>query len=145
MINPRSTVFFALSLIVIGLLLFIQENKSQVERHEIGNTSVNVVKINTQEHPEVFRYLGVGCILLGLVLAAMNLNIRGHDNEKIEIKFTKREKEIVDAVKRGLTNKEIAQEMNLSLSTIKSHTNNIYKKVGINSRAKLIDYLKSKY
>jgi len=145
MINPRSTVFFALSLIVIGLLLFIQENKSQVERHEIGNTSVNVVKINTQENPEVFRYLGVGCILLGLVLAAMNLNIRGHDNEEIEIKFTKREKEIVDAVKRGLTNKEIALEMNLSLSTIKSHTNNIYKKVGINSRAKLIDYLKSKY
>jgi len=142
MINPRYTLFFALCLIVFGLLLLSQQHKSQVEQLEIGNTSVNVVKINTQEDPPIKRYVGYGCIALGLFLGAMNLKIREHSSENIKIEFTRKEEEIIDAVKRGLTNKQIAQDMNLSLSTIKSHTNNIYKKVGINSRAELIDYLK---
>jgi len=51
--------------------------------------------------------------------------------------LTPQEQKIAEAIKSGKTNKEIAAELFISLSTVKTHINNIYKKLGIGSRAEL--------
>jgi len=51
-----------------------------------------------------------------------------------------REREILTAVAKGKTNKEIADEFNLSIHTIISHRKNISHKLGINSIAGLTIY-----
>ncbi len=51
---------------------------------------------------------------------------------------TGREKEIIDFVCRGYTNREIASSLSLSEHTIKAHLNRIFRKFNASSRSKLI-------
>lgn len=51
--------------------------------------------------------------------------------------LTRREAEIVSDVRRGLRNKEIARRLGISEKTVKSHLNNIFRKLGIESRMAL--------
>jgi len=51
---------------------------------------------------------------------------------------TDREKEIIDYVCQGFTNKEIATRLTLSEHTIKAHLNRIFRKFNASSRSKLI-------
>lgn len=68
----------------------------------------------------------------------------GHPNEEKKrllckkYRITKREKEIVDGICAGKTNQQIADELFISLQTVKDHTHRIYSKIGINSRMKLV-------
>jgi LuxR family transcriptional regulator, positive regulator of biofilm formation len=51
---------------------------------------------------------------------------------------TDREKEIIEFVCRGYTNREIASALSLSEHTIKAHLNRIFRKFSTSSRSKLI-------
>lgn len=53
-------------------------------------------------------------------------------------RLTSREQEILQMLSRGLSNKEIANEMDLALSTVKAHVANLFKKYGVNSRLNLL-------
>lgn len=48
--------------------------------------------------------------------------------------LSERELEVLDLVARGLTNKEIAQHLYISVTTVKWHTSNIYGKLGVANR-----------
>jgi DNA-binding CsgD family transcriptional regulator len=52
--------------------------------------------------------------------------------------ITGREKEIIEYVCQGYTNKEIASKLILSEHTVKAHLNRIFKKFNATSRSKLI-------
>lgn len=51
--------------------------------------------------------------------------------------LTKQEKKIVELILQDKTNKEIASEIFVSLSTVKTHINNLYKKLNLQSREDL--------
>ena len=51
-----------------------------------------------------------------------------------------REMEVLSCVVRGMSNKEIAIELGVGLSTVKSHVNNIFSKLNISSRKEAMDY-----
>jgi DNA-binding NarL/FixJ family response regulator len=63
-------------------------------------------------------------------------NPRGTEN-LIE-KLTPRETQALQAIEEGLTNKEVAIRLNISLETVKTHIKNIYQKLEVNSRHALI-------
>lgn len=52
--------------------------------------------------------------------------------------LTPRESQIVLAIEEGLTNKEVAIRMDISLETVKYHIKNIYEKLQVNNRHALI-------
>ena len=54
---------------------------------------------------------------------------------------TKRERQIVEKICLGKTNKQIADELFISLQTVKDHTHRIYSKIGINSRLQLVQLM----
>jgi DNA-binding CsgD family transcriptional regulator len=56
--------------------------------------------------------------------------------EKHEI--SKREKEVIHQICKGLSNQEIADKLFISLQTVKDHTHRIYGKIDCTSRAQLI-------
>lgn len=54
------------------------------------------------------------------------------------MELTKREKEVVDLVTRGYSNKEIGQLLSITDKGVKFHLTNIFKKENVKSRAQLI-------
>lgn len=51
--------------------------------------------------------------------------------------FSRRETEILNLVREGLDNREIAEKLFLSVHTVKTHLQNIYKKAGVKNRTSL--------
>ena len=54
--------------------------------------------------------------------------------------LSERELEITSLVSKGLTSKEIASQLNLSLHTIETHRKNILKKLNLKKTTALVDY-----
>jgi len=54
--------------------------------------------------------------------------------------LSKREVEVISLVKNGFSSEEIAQKLNLSFETVRSHRKNIYLKLGINKLSDLIQF-----
>jgi LuxR family maltose regulon positive regulatory protein len=52
--------------------------------------------------------------------------------------LSQRELEVFDCLTEGLSNREIAQRLTISLTTVKTHTRNIYRKLDVNSRAQAV-------
>lgn len=53
------------------------------------------------------------------------------------VKMTRREREIIDLIAEGMSNKEIAQQLHLATYTIKSHVHNILEKLALHSRLQI--------
>ncbi len=61
------------------------------------------------------------------------------DCEAISIEaLTSRERDVFGLVAQGLSNQEIAQQLSLSLSTVKSHVSNILSKLEVDNRAAVV-------
>ncbi len=57
--------------------------------------------------------------------------------QNMKDQLTKQEQKILELILQDKTNKEVASEIFVSLSTVKTHINNLYKKLGIQSRDEL--------
>jgi DNA-binding CsgD family transcriptional regulator len=55
-----------------------------------------------------------------------------------EYGITQREREVMELIVRGKSNREIEEELFVSFSTVKNHAYNLYRKLGVKSRAQLI-------
>ena len=73
-------------------------------------------------------------ILLGTTKNADNIQA-AYQN-----RLSAREKEVLQGIESGKKNKDIADELFVDISTIKSHINNIYKKTGLSNRKELRFY-----
>jgi DNA-binding NarL/FixJ family response regulator len=54
------------------------------------------------------------------------------------VSFTPREQVILKLAAKGLTNKDIASELNLSVRTVKAHLVDIFSKIGVGSRTEAV-------
>ena len=59
------------------------------------------------------------------------------DQVAYEYQLTPREKEIMLLIAEGLSNKEIAERINVAEGTVKVHASNIYKKLNISRRSQV--------
>ena len=84
-----------------------------------------------------------------LIKAFMNMRSRGHEklqrptksmSDNADNTLSAREIEVLVLVTKGLINKEIAEKLNISLTTVISHRKNITEKLGIKSVSGLAIY-----
>lgn len=54
--------------------------------------------------------------------------------------LTTREAEVLTLIARGLTNKQIAEQLFVNESTVKTHINHLFAKVGVQDRAQAVTY-----
>ncbi len=85
---------------------------------------------------------GIAPAFTGRLLAAFSAPetaapSRERDGDVIE-PLSERETEVLQLIADGLSNREIAQKLFLSLSTIKVHTYNLYGKLGVHSRTQAV-------
>lgn len=52
--------------------------------------------------------------------------------------LTVKEKEVLSLLAKGFSNDEISKELNITIGTVKSHLNNLFGKMEVNSRSKVV-------
>ncbi len=94
------------------------------------------------EGEEILRAVymtGLGYSLLHPRVADRLLAGRGHDREPYPLEMlTPREREILQLMVDGLSNREIAQKLFLSEKTVKTHVSNIFAKLQVRDRSQAI-------
>lgn len=91
--------------------------------------------------PGFIQGLGLGLLLL-FIGWLFNRNKQGTDSTKnvstnpiVDVQLTSKEREILALIKEGHTNKEIATNLFVEVSTVKTHINKIYSKIGVSNRS----------
>ncbi len=57
--------------------------------------------------------------------------------------LTPREADVLELLQEGLSNKQIAQQLSIGIETVRTHTRNIYSKLGISTRRDLARFTRS--
>jgi DNA-binding NarL/FixJ family response regulator len=58
------------------------------------------------------------------------------------IQFTNRERDVVDLIAEGLSNKEIAESLHIATYTVKSHVHNILEKLTLSTRLQIAAFVR---
>jgi DNA-binding NarL/FixJ family response regulator len=61
-------------------------------------------------------------------------------NPFASVKMTRREREVVELIAEGLSNKEISQRLHLATDTVKSHVHNILEKLSLRTRLEIASF-----
>lgn len=92
-----------------------------------------------QSYEWVYRILiSLVSLTIGIFAYHFTIKLRNH-NEALLKNLTIQERRILTLINNGKSNKEIAQEFNIGLSTVKSHVNNIYSKLNVKSRKEIVN------
>lgn len=130
------------------------------EIRENENTKLLPIIMTTaiSEEQKIVKGLKMGAddyivkpFVLSTLLARIEAVIRRstwnkNDSNQIDIKkvksvnheITPKESVVLELLTKGLNNKEIADELNITEVTVKTHLRNIYKKFNVNSRTQLV-------
>lgn len=89
---------------------------------------------------------GLICILIVVIIilsVRKKKNVLAKETKQLYDTFsnlTSKEKEILKLLYEGKTNKEIARDLFVELSTVKTHINSIYKQINVTNRKEAIQY-----
>jgi NarL family two-component system response regulator LiaR len=90
---------------------------------------------------QAIRIVYQGQLILPPQLALKLINKPDPEGE-LKADLTDREREVMSAVKRGMSNKEIAEQLNISINTVRSHIRNLLRKLDLTNRTQLAIYAK---
>jgi DNA-binding NarL/FixJ family response regulator len=65
---------------------------------------------------------------------------RGKRGAKAAVRMTARERQVVESIAEGLSNKEIADRLHVATHTVKSHVHNILEKLALHTRLEVAAY-----
>jgi DNA-binding NarL/FixJ family response regulator len=56
------------------------------------------------------------------------------------VRMTRREREVIELIGDGMSNKEIAQRLHIAADTVKSHVRNVMEKLALHTRLQIAVY-----
>lgn len=66
--------------------------------------------------------------------------VRARERVLEEVRMTRRERDVIELISEGLSNKEIAQRLNIAAHTVKSHVRNVMEKLALHTRLQIAAY-----
>jgi len=81
---------------------------------------------------------GQGLIVLPKAMTERLLHEPAASAEELSEVLTARERQVLDLLGRGLSNKLIGRELHISEHTVKFHISSLYSKLGVNNRAEAV-------
>lgn len=121
------------------LVLTVHEGASWVREALAAGASGYVTKASVaRDLRQAVRDVGAGRLFVTPSLGALLIGdaIEGPDGGQL----TEREHEVLVLLARGFTNKEAAERLFVSVRTIEGHRANVFRKLGIGTRAELVQY-----
>ncbi len=136
---------------LVGLLAISRTDKlSDGQKEQVRDLLARYDAHNVYGKPHIFQeyrttnywklYLAGGVLLVAALSLYGYLFYKRRAILKIWRELSQREMDIVGLILSGKSNKEVALALNIELSTVKTHVNNIYAKLGVNNRKDLDRY-----
>jgi DNA-binding NarL/FixJ family response regulator len=72
----------------------------------------------------------------------LGADARGREEVLEDVRMTRREREVIELIGEGLSNKEIAQRLNIATHTVKSHVRNVMEKLALHTRLQIAAYVR---
>ena len=102
------------------------------------NADRYMLSVSTEDNGFNWHYYLYGVLaisgILNLLLLYRIWKRKKSNTKDLKAKLSKQEQVVLEHLLEDKTNKDIAESLFLSVSTVKSHTNNIYKKLNVQSR-----------
>ena len=122
---------------VIALTSFLDDDKL-FPAVRAGAAGYLLKDVEPQELVRAIRAVHAGEALLHPAVAARLMEeVAGSGGHDASDPLTPREREVVDLIARGLSNKRIAVELRISQKTVKAHVSNILTKLDLNDRTQV--------
>ena len=123
---------------VAVVILSSYSDPEQIEAARVGGARGYVVKtVEPVDLPTVLRTALCGDSFQ--VWGAHVEHVGAHEGDETA-SLSERESAVLDAVARGLSNREIGRQLWISEQTVKFHLRNVYRKLGISSRTEAARY-----
>ena len=111
---------------------------------------IDLSKNETQEQLDYFKrftYVLAGiCTFLSIFLILLFFKFRRmkrYNFREVQVNFTSQEERVAELIVENKSNKEIANELFISLNTVKTHIRNLYAKLEVSNRQEFIDTYKN--
>ena len=128
-------IVFTFALIIIAIILLFRLSAYSLIS---GNLSAEIVLATV-----AVVFLIVGLYINRRVQKKSGDNIKDIDKGKIEeLGISNREYEVLEQIAQGLSNKEIADKLYVSESTVKTHVSNLFVKLDVQRRTQAIQIAK---
>ncbi|KPA94514.1 helix-turn-helix transcriptional regulator [Pseudomonas asplenii] len=155
-LQPRNCLSSGLAVVPIGLAMTRQPRRDnqryadflrrhgivdvvEILAHRAGHPQAAISLLRTADlgpfDPEQLARLQALQSLLQLAVA----NLQPCEDPLLDL--TPRERQIAHLLRQGASNKQLAQELEVSLATIKTHLINLFRKTGASSRTELVVHL----
>jgi DNA-binding NarL/FixJ family response regulator len=129
----------------------LPEQTDVVEIVRAGASGFILKSASVQEYVDTIRAVARGEKVLPAVLTASlfsQIVDAAFENNQPDlesaIQLTEREKEVVDLIAEGLSNKEIAMRLHVATHTVKSHVHNILEKLALRSRLQIAAFARGR-
>ena len=133
------------NLVIIDPSLLGFQNKEFVTQLGKEHPGITLIALATSclDHAMLTPYGGIIELhdTRSKIIGKMNEFVKGdNDRKNDDVELSKRETDVLIAVAKGMMNKEIADQMNISIHTVITHRKNITRKTGIKSVSGLTVY-----
>ncbi len=128
------------TIIIADPMILSKEDIDLLKSQSVCN--LRIIALQSSQVPSYVSKLYDGVVSIYDNEEAISSLIKSYASpeERNHKELTQREKEIVVGIVKGLSNKEIAQEMSVSVNTVMTHRRNIAAKLQIHSPAGLTIY-----
>lgn len=123
------------------VVLLKELKESNIDRTEYLFLENKLAFLTTEVAENKYATSKIIIALLGILVAGLLFfvfRLRNKGNEIVLSDLSKQENNIQSLILQGKSNKEIANELFISLSTVKTHITNIYGKLQVSNRRELV-------
>jgi DNA-binding NarL/FixJ family response regulator len=123
------------------VITIFEENEKVFDSLKAGATGYIVKSASPEEYISAIRSLLQGGSPLSPVIARKLVNVFSEkQKQKIpDYELTSREREIVELLAAGLMYKQVAEKLNISIDTVRTHIRHTYDKLQVRSRTQALN------
>ncbi len=121
-----------------------------VEFVKAGGSGFILKNAPSQDWIETIKSVAVGAKVLppgltqSLFTQIIEMALKNKDGIPADsVRFTNREREVINLITAGLSNKEIAESLHISTYTVKSHVHNVLEKLELSSRLQIAAHIRN--
>jgi DNA-binding NarL/FixJ family response regulator len=125
----------------------IPVNEEIVEFVNVGVSGFVLKDASFDEFVETIRLVAGGAKVLPPRMTeslfsqiAKDASLGDREHALQDVRMTRREREVIELIGEGLSNKEIAHRLNIATHTVKSHVRNVMEKLALHTRLQIAAY-----